>query len=66
MITQVSDGIIPAFKSITEEFLNTSGLSTIELHAKSLAKDAGYTEMKSRSLLTSLGKRQCQRVHQKA
>lgn len=57
MITQVSDGIIPAFKSTTEEFLNTSGLSTIELHAKSLAKDAGYTEMKSRSLLTSLGKR---------
>ncbi|KAJ9679149.1 hypothetical protein PVL29_021161 [Vitis rotundifolia] len=53
-ITQVSDSVIPAFKSAAEELLNTSGLSAVELLAKALAKASGYTEIKSRSLLTSL------------
>jgi len=55
-ITQVSDGVIPIFKSAAEELLNTSGLSPVELLAKALAKTAGYTEIKSRSLLTSMEK----------
>ncbi|KAG2711172.1 hypothetical protein I3760_04G064100 [Carya illinoinensis] len=54
MITQVSDNVIPSFKSAAEELLNTSGLSAVELLAKALAKAAGYTEIKKRSLLTSM------------
>ena len=53
-IIQVSDSVIPAFKSAAEELLNTSGLSAVELLAKALAKAAGYTDIKSRSLLSSL------------
>uniref|UniRef100_A0A6N2NDJ5 DEAD-box ATP-dependent RNA helicase 7 n=1 Tax=Salix viminalis TaxID=40686 RepID=A0A6N2NDJ5_SALVM len=53
-ITQVSDSVIPAFKSAAEDLLNTSGLSAVELLAKAIAKATGYTEMKSRSLLTSM------------
>lgn len=53
-ITQVSDSVIPAFKSAAEELLNTSGLSAVELLAKALAKAVGYTDIKSRSLLSSL------------
>ncbi|KAF8380399.1 hypothetical protein HHK36_027884 [Tetracentron sinense] len=54
MITQVSDSVIPSFKSAAEELLSTSGLSAVELLAKALAKAAGYNEIKSRSLLTSM------------
>ncbi|XP_057952179.1 DEAD-box ATP-dependent RNA helicase 7 [Malania oleifera] len=53
-ITQISDSVIPAFLSAAEELLNTSGLSAVELLAKALAKAAGYTDIKSRSLLTSM------------
>ncbi|KAB5525397.1 hypothetical protein DKX38_023146 [Salix brachista] len=53
-ITQVSDSVIPAFKSAAEDLLNTSGLSAVELLAKAIAKATGYTEIKSRSLLTSM------------
>ncbi|XP_052186081.1 DEAD-box ATP-dependent RNA helicase 7 [Diospyros lotus] len=53
-ISQVSDSVIPIFKSAAEELLNTSGLSPAELLAKALAKTAGYTEIRSRSLLTSM------------
>ncbi|KAJ9139957.1 hypothetical protein P3X46_030648 [Hevea brasiliensis] len=53
-ITQVSDSVVPAFKSAAEDLLNTSGLSAVELLAKALAKAAGYTEIKNRSLLTSM------------
>ncbi|GFY81963.1 DEAD box RNA helicase [Actinidia rufa] len=53
-ITQVSDGVIPIFKSAAQELLNTSGLAPVELLAKALAKTAGYTEIKSRSLLSSM------------
>lgn len=54
MIMQVSDSVVPAFKSAAEELLNRSGLPVVELLAKALAKAAGYTEIKQRSLLTSM------------
>ncbi|KAI6672204.1 hypothetical protein NL676_000110 [Syzygium grande] len=53
-ITQISDSVIPAFKSAAEQLLNTSGMSAVELLAKALAKASGYSEIKSRSLLSSL------------
>ncbi|KAJ8771387.1 hypothetical protein K2173_026564 [Erythroxylum novogranatense] len=53
-ITQVANSVIPAFKSAAEDLLNTSGLSPVELLAKALAKASGYTEIKTRSLLTSM------------
>ncbi|XP_039168338.1 DEAD-box ATP-dependent RNA helicase 7-like isoform X3 [Eucalyptus grandis] len=51
---QISDSVIPAFKSAAEQLLNTSGMSAVELLAKALAKASGYSEIKSRSLLSSL------------
>ncbi|KAL4353657.1 hypothetical protein GQ457_06G038870 [Hibiscus cannabinus] len=54
IITQVSDNVIPAFKDVARELLETSGLSAQDLLAKALAKAAGYSEIKSRSLLTSM------------
>ncbi|PNX92995.1 DEAD-box ATP-dependent RNA helicase 7-like protein [Trifolium pratense] len=54
MITEVSDSVIPAFKSAAEELLKNSGLSAVELLAKALAKAVGYTDVKKRSLLTSM------------
>ncbi|EXC20882.1 DEAD-box ATP-dependent RNA helicase 7 [Morus notabilis] len=53
-INQISDSVIPAFMTAAEELLSTSGLSAVELLAKALAKAAGYSEIKSRSLLTSM------------
>ncbi|XP_073121135.1 DEAD-box ATP-dependent RNA helicase 7-like [Henckelia pumila] len=46
--------VIPVFKAATEELLNSSNLSPTELLAKALAKAAGYIEIKSRLLLTSM------------
>ena len=37
-ITQVSDSVIPPFKSAAEELVNNSSLSAVELLAKALAK----------------------------
>ncbi|XP_030947050.1 DEAD-box ATP-dependent RNA helicase 7 [Quercus lobata] len=54
MIIQVSDSVIPAFESAAEELLNNSGLSAVALLSKALAKAAGYSEIKKRSLLTSM------------
>ncbi|KAL4575912.1 hypothetical protein LXL04_011999 [Taraxacum kok-saghyz] len=53
-IIQVADSVIPVFQSAAEELLNTSGLTPVELLAKALAKSIGYTEIKNRSLLTSM------------
>ncbi|XP_075501369.1 DEAD-box ATP-dependent RNA helicase 7-like [Primulina tabacum] len=53
-ITEISDSVIPVFKAVAEELLNSCDLSPAELLAKALAKAAGYTEIKSRSLLTSM------------
>ncbi|XP_060971797.1 DEAD-box ATP-dependent RNA helicase 7 [Cannabis sativa] len=54
IINQISDSVIPAFKAAAEDLLNTFGLSAVELLSKALAKAAGYSEIKSRSLLTSM------------
>ncbi|XP_039000185.1 DEAD-box ATP-dependent RNA helicase 7-like [Hibiscus syriacus] len=54
LITEVSDSVIPAFKSVARDLLATSGLSAEDLLAKALAKAAGYSEIKCRSLLTSM------------
>ncbi|OIV98938.1 hypothetical protein TanjilG_07373 [Lupinus angustifolius] len=54
MILQVSDSVVPAFKPTAEGLLNNSGLSAVELLAKALAKAVGFTEIKKRSLLTSM------------
>ncbi|KAL8095961.1 DEAD-box ATP-dependent RNA helicase 7-like [Apium graveolens] len=53
-INEISDSVIPVFKSAAEELMSTSGLTPVELLAKALAKTTGYTEIKSRSLLTSM------------
>ncbi|KAK4436347.1 DEAD-box ATP-dependent RNA helicase 7 [Sesamum alatum] len=53
-INEISDSVIPVFKAAAEELLNTSELSPADLLAKALAKAAGYSEIKSRSLLTSM------------
>ncbi|KAL8247933.1 hypothetical protein R6Q59_009149 [Mikania micrantha] len=53
-IIQVDDSVIPVFKSAAEELLNSSSLTPVELLAKALAKSVGYTEIKERSLLTSM------------
>ncbi|XP_044468464.1 DEAD-box ATP-dependent RNA helicase 7-like [Mangifera indica] len=53
-ITQVSDSVIPVFESAAQELLDSSGLSAVELLSKALARAAGYTEIKTRSLLGSL------------
>ncbi|KAI3517613.1 hypothetical protein L1887_16828 [Cichorium endivia] len=53
-ILQVTDSVVPVFKSAAEDLLKTSGLSPVELLAKALAKSIGYTEIKQRSLLTSM------------
>ncbi|XP_031108346.1 DEAD-box ATP-dependent RNA helicase 7-like isoform X2 [Ipomoea triloba] len=53
-IAGISDSVIPAFKAAAENLLQTSHLSAAELLAKALAKASGYTEMKRRSLLTSM------------
>ncbi|CAL1405117.1 unnamed protein product [Linum trigynum] len=53
-ITKVSDSVIPAFKAAAEELLNSSGMSAVDLLAKALAKASGYTEIKTRSLLSSM------------
>ncbi|TMW91747.1 hypothetical protein EJD97_013939 [Solanum chilense] len=54
IIADISDSVIPVFKAAAEELLNTSDLSPAELLAKALAKAAGYSEIKTRSLLTSM------------
>lgn len=53
-IEGMSDSVIPPFKDAAEHLLSTSALSPADLLAKALAKAVGYTEVKSRSLLTSL------------
>ncbi|XP_020588988.1 DEAD-box ATP-dependent RNA helicase 7 [Phalaenopsis equestris] len=53
-ILNVSDSVVPVFRSQAEELLNSSNLSAVELLAKALAKTAGYTTITKRSLLSSL------------
>ncbi|KAL0746919.1 hypothetical protein Bca101_028921 [Brassica carinata] len=53
-ITQVCDSVVPAFMAAAKELLESSGVSAEVLLAKALAKTAGFTEIKKRSLLTSM------------
>ncbi|CAA0835551.1 DEAD-box ATP-dependent RNA helicase 7 [Striga hermonthica] len=53
-INEISDSVVPVFKAAAEELLNSSYLSPVDLLAKALAKAAGYIEIKTRSLLTSM------------
>ncbi|KAF8082035.1 hypothetical protein N665_0851s0007 [Sinapis alba] len=53
-ITQVCDSVVPAFMAAAKELLENSGVSAEVLLAKALAKTAGFTEIKKRSLLTSM------------
>ncbi|GFQ07612.1 dead-box ATP-dependent RNA helicase 7 [Phtheirospermum japonicum] len=53
-ITGISDSVIPIFLAAAEELLSSSDLSPADLLAKALANAAGYTEVKTRSLLTSM------------
>ncbi|WZZ37216.1 hypothetical protein YC2023_020617 [Brassica napus] len=53
-ITQVCDTVVPAFLAAAKELLESSGVSAEVLLAKALAKTAGFTEIKKRSLLTSM------------
>ncbi|KAL0718327.1 hypothetical protein Bca4012_067649 [Brassica carinata] len=53
-ITQVCDSVVPAFMAAAKELLESSGVSAEVLLAKALAKAAGFTEIKKRSLLTSM------------
>ncbi|GAU47826.1 hypothetical protein TSUD_404200 [Trifolium subterraneum] len=43
MINQVSDSVIPAFKSAAEELLKNSGLSKVDLLAKALVDLIAYS-----------------------
>jgi len=54
LISDVSDSVIPSFKAAAEQLLKNSSLTAVELLAKALAKAVGYTEVKKRSLLTSM------------
>ncbi|CAH2043891.1 unnamed protein product [Thlaspi arvense] len=53
-ITQVCDSVVPAFLASAKDLLETSGVSAEVLLAKALAKTAGFTEIKKRSVLTSM------------
>ncbi|KAJ6792946.1 DEAD-box ATP-dependent RNA helicase 7-like [Iris pallida] len=53
-ICKVSDSVVPVFRQQAEELLNSSGLPALDLLAKALAKAAGYTDIKKRSILSSM------------
>uniref|UniRef100_A0A0E0M3I9 DEAD-box ATP-dependent RNA helicase 7 n=1 Tax=Oryza punctata TaxID=4537 RepID=A0A0E0M3I9_ORYPU len=53
-ISSVSDSVIPIFREQAEQLLNSSGMSAVDLLAKALAKAVGYTDIKKRSLLSSM------------
>ncbi|CAL9164253.1 unnamed protein product [Musa hybrid cultivar] len=53
-ISNVSDSVIPVFRSQAEHLLSSSGLSAVDILAKALAKAAGFTDIKKRSLLSSM------------
>jgi ATP-dependent RNA helicase DDX21 len=53
-IASVSDSVIPVFRQQAEELLSSSTMSAVDLLAKALAKAVGYTDIKKRSLLSSM------------
>lgn len=52
-LIEVSDSVLSIFRPAADELLLNSTLSPADLLAKALAKIAGHTNMKKRSLLTS-------------
>lgn len=52
-IMSVSDSVLPIFRQSAEELVKKGDLSPVDIIAKALAKIAGYTEFKRRSLLSS-------------
>ncbi|XP_062193821.1 DEAD-box ATP-dependent RNA helicase 7-like [Phragmites australis] len=53
-IATVSDSVIPVFRQQAEQLLSSSSMSAVDLLAKALAKAVGYTDIKKRSLLSSM------------
>ncbi|KAJ6841433.1 DEAD-box ATP-dependent RNA helicase 7-like [Iris pallida] len=53
-ISKVSDSVVPIFRQQAEQLLSSSGLPAVDLLAKALAKAAGYTDIKKRSILSSM------------
>ncbi|KAI5070432.1 hypothetical protein GOP47_0014775 [Adiantum capillus-veneris] len=52
-VVQVSDSVLPIFRPAVDVLLQNSDLSAADLLAKALARIAGLTDVKKRSLLTS-------------
>ncbi|MCO5594073.1 hypothetical protein L7F22_048094 [Adiantum nelumboides] len=52
-VVEVSDSVLPIFRPAVDELLQNSNLSAADLLAKALARIAGHTDFKKRSLLTS-------------
>lgn len=52
-VMEVSDSVLPIFRPAVEELLQNNDLSAADLLAKALARIAGLTDIKKRSLLTS-------------
>lgn len=52
-VVEVSDSVLPIFRPAADELLQKSDLSAADLLAKALARIAGHTDVKKRSLLTS-------------
>lgn len=52
-VVEVSDSVLPIFRPAADELLQKSDLSAVDLLAKALARIAGHTDVKKRSLLTS-------------
>nr|BBI55612.1 DEAD-box ATP-dependent RNA helicase 7-like protein [Cryptomeria japonica] len=52
-IMGVADSVLPVFRQSAEELIKNSGVPAADIIAKALAKIAGYTEVKKRSLLSS-------------
>eukprot|EP00252_Welwitschia_mirabilis_P019384 TRINITY_DN4463_c0_g2_i1.p1 TRINITY_DN4463_c0_g2~~TRINITY_DN4463_c0_g2_i1.p1 ORF type:complete len:706 (-),score=146.27 TRINITY_DN4463_c0_g2_i1:259-2376(-) len=52
-ILKVSDSVLPIFRKTAERLMEDGNLQPLDIIAKALAKIAGYTEVKRRSLLTS-------------
>lgn len=51
-INGVSDSLLPIFRPAAEELVRSSNLSPTDIIAKAMAKIAGHTELRRRSLIT--------------
>eukprot|EP00252_Welwitschia_mirabilis_P019382 TRINITY_DN4463_c0_g1_i4.p1 TRINITY_DN4463_c0_g1~~TRINITY_DN4463_c0_g1_i4.p1 ORF type:complete len:711 (-),score=174.01 TRINITY_DN4463_c0_g1_i4:212-2344(-) len=52
-VLKVSDSVLPIFRKTAENLIENGDMQPCDIIAKALAKIAGYTEVKRRSLLTS-------------